>query len=569
MTVAEPSFEQQTPSSEQYIWTFPGAPIRVHLDLAIVERLRELLLKTDSGQASGFLLGSATSPTTVKITDSREIPNNEGDPAKLVENMEGLRSSIQAETNGLTIVGFYRHRNGEGLQLEKDDLLVMQNHLSEPANVFLLIRSVPDAEATAGFFFWESGSMESRFCFKEFPFDPDRLRIEETERRLSELAAAEVDTSFSIEKIEVLPAGEPPRRRIHPSRVLLIVTFTGAILCVLCGLAAGYMLRNNPTHSPATESGPPSQLSLRIHTQEKDFRITWDRNAAVLQNPHAKGLLTISDGDLPKREIKLEGDDLRSTASIVYSPFSTNVQIRLIISGNGHEVGETVVAMKGQPETGHSSTQNKAIANPATLPTEVSKDPTEAQEEAPRQPAVWKTFSLPMGKQNTDDSGRQIIPDSPVLALSSGSPVSLPVPVAETAKAPLLPGPPIVESAPARPAVPAQREITLVPDEIASRLEDKSVSGFVRPTPIRQVLPSFPLQARASITRDGEVKVKVHVDVTGKVKSAEIVSATFPQLVTDSLLAARGWQFEPAKLNGKNVDSETVLVFKIQGRAQR
>ena len=73
MSTAASVSELSQSKPEYYVWTFPGAPLKIHLNLSVVARLREYLLKgldpdpSKCTEAGGLLLGKA-SAGRVEIT---------------------------------------------------------------------------------------------------------------------------------------------------------------------------------------------------------------------------------------------------------------------------------------------------------------------------------------------------------------------------------------------------------------------------------------------------------------------------------------------------------------------
>ena len=105
--------------------------------------------------------------------------------------------------------------------------------------------------------------------------------------------------------------------------------------------------------------------------------------------------------------------------------------------------------------------------------------------------------------------------------------------------------------APAAPASPQASAANTPPGDL--------VPGEV----VREVLPDVPKSASDTIQGTVRVSVKVQVDPSGQVASAEIDSAGpskyFARL---ALQAARDWKFTPAEVDGQPVSSEWTLRFE-------
>ena len=87
--------------------------------------------------------------------------------------------------------------------------------------------------------------------------------------------------------------------------------------------------------------------------------------------------------------------------------------------------------------------------------------------------------------------------------------------------------------------------------------------GFREAKPLRQVRPTVPANLFVDDEDDGEVDFKVHIDESGNVSEAELLTRGVQSRVADLAAdAALNWQFIPAELDGKPVESELVLRFR-------
>ena len=78
-----------------------------------------------------------------------------------------------------------------------------------------------------------------------------------------------------------------------------------------------------------------------------------------------------------------------------------------------------------------------------------------------------------------------------------------------------------------------------------------------------QVLPDVPQAARDTIHGKVRVSVKISVDSSGNVTSADLDSRGPSQYFADQALsAARRWEFAPAKVDGRNVATGWVVRFE-------
>jgi TonB family protein len=78
---------------------------------------------------------------------------------------------------------------------------------------------------------------------------------------------------------------------------------------------------------------------------------------------------------------------------------------------------------------------------------------------------------------------------------------------------------------------------------------------------LNQVLPEISQRSRSTIRGTVRVVVKVHVDSTGSVTSAQLASSPSRFFGDAALEAARSWDFAPAKVGGQHVASDWLLRF--------
>ena len=87
--------------------------------------------------------------------------------------------------------------------------------------------------------------------------------------------------------------------------------------------------------------------------------------------------------------------------------------------------------------------------------------------------------------------------------------------------------------------------------------------GIVPGKVVHQVLPDVPRKARDTIQGRVRVGVRVHVDPSGRVSGAKLVSPGPSRYFSGlALNAARRWTFAPAKVDDRNVPSEWILRFE-------
>src|SRR5579863_1977296 len=163
---------QSAATPDFYTWTFPGAPVRIHLHLNVVERLGHETrrafesIPSHSVEIGGLLIGTADfssspiieikefEPFLCEYRSDHKFILSDADRRKFEKTLAARRS---VGDDGLMVVGYYRSHIGESLSLTEHDLAIAKAHFYDPASVFLLIKPSSDGSASAGFFFWDNG----------------------------------------------------------------------------------------------------------------------------------------------------------------------------------------------------------------------------------------------------------------------------------------------------------------------------------------------------------------------------------------------------------------------------
>jgi outer membrane biosynthesis protein TonB len=540
---------------EYYTWTFPGAPVRVHLYLSVVDRLsREVRRAYDSipsrhVEIGGILLGSADvfashiieikdfEPILCEYRSDNKFEPSDADRRKLEKTLAARR---EAADDKLTVVGYYRSHTGDGLAMSEADVSIAQTFFDDPASVVLLIKPSEDGSASAGFFFWDNGRIDSEFTFLEFPFEAQQLavtRVKPTRvRSRPHIANPSDDAAHEPGRLQLSTQEEPPLfsgldAGNRPSGSFRWFWYL-VLLMFGFGLGAvGYQVYTKWPFSSASASASSDApaLSLQVERRGEDLRISWNRNSTEVRIAKY-GTLSIRDGETQHQELHLSLDQLR-TGSVLYTPANTTVQFRLEIIGvDGSSTSETVVAL----------TSPKHTSIPAPVP-----------------PAV-RPASSPAG-----------IVDRPSAREDFGEPVRVVMLNASTGDHKVSARP--VESAPFRTASfqPAVTPVATPTDSTiaveVSRLESPAETEIIPAKSIREARPAVPANLSSMITSEVQVDVRVEIDAMGRVTQARPLASTGPVsafLVASARAAARLWLFEPARRGSQNVPSEMVLKFR-------
>jgi TonB family protein len=194
-----------------------------------------------------------------------------------------------------------------------------------------------------------------------------------------------------------------------------------------------------------------------------------------------------------------------------------------------------------------SSSATATVPNPQTA--QSSATPTVPHDEAPApamsskrkdQPKSQKPSAQEAEQNSTPDSLRAADEKQPASkeqsATASAAPASLRSAVPRSEKVPVAP---------------------FVPDREASIKAGAVTPGEV----LNQILPEVSDKSRNTIRGTVRTVIKVHVDSSGTVSSAEIASAGSRFFANAALDAARQWDFAPAKIDGHAVPSEWLLHF--------
>lgn len=513
---------------EHYSWFFPGAPIKVHLDLDVVEHLQEQVRHATAASVEcGLLFGSAAHGT-VEIHEFERHASN-----------EALKQAITAakKDGRRAIVGYYRVHREDTLRLGSEDVLLAEEYFRDPQQVILLIQPTDFGPSNASFFFWDEGRLNGDVSFLEFPFDAELLGAVEQQRAAMAQRKA-LARPVRVEEPAPIPASvptSPPHRGSFFRRAVWIA----GILFVLAAAALTIGLRLYPeklatlltTIPPTPPPRATSFMDLQAERQNGDVKLTWNRNSSVISDA-TSALLSIEDGPV-KREIHLDALQVHG-GSILYTPISDEVQMQLAVVDPAATAVESVI-----------------VVLPATGPARVQPLSSQSASAAPRPQAPASQEPL---KPFTAPDAPQVKPQAPVIE-----------------------EPPALRSAPA--AAPAGTDLlnrTLVgsvPQPVASDIAASPAQQSLRVAPVyhppvalNQVLPSIPAALSRLLLKPTAVQIQVTINEAGKVTQAVALPPLDSRryLVDGALHAARQWRFKPALRGDQPVPSEMVITFKFE-----
>lgn len=309
-----------------YVWWFPGSPVKVRVDLHVIERLQKRLRDAGHGIAEqgllfGKVLDGATEIFEFQPASNRSVPE--------------MIAELSTEPGKRLLVGYYRTEQGETLRLNADDLFLFKTFFGRPYHVFLMIQPSAFAPANATFFFSRGENKMAEFPFLEFPLDASLLATEERDR-ISRCRQA------SGESTTVQHSSPPESYTVRTGRRVLVKIAAGALVAAFL-LAAGWLStpllqqRSSRVWSaiwkaqPAVQSSPHSypHIGLQAKRQDRDLAVTWNHESPWILAA-TSGLISIEDGSV-KSQISLNSDQIHGE-SILYSPISDQVLIQLMVT---------------------------------------------------------------------------------------------------------------------------------------------------------------------------------------------------------------------------------------------
>ncbi|MBV9507559.1 MAG: hypothetical protein JO323_21400 [Acidobacteriia bacterium] len=396
-----------------------------------------------------------------------------------------------------------------------------------------------------------------------------------------------------------------------------LVLVTGAF-----GLFRGLQTRQPRAPQVRTVAAPPAPV---LHTgfsaspEGPMWKLSWNRDAVASLHPR-EAFLSIHDGGSEQR-VALTNADL-ATGMLFYTPQSGNLLFGLTLMIDGAApMQEEVRVLHGptpaqppaqavvqiptpdnhlrtlRPFTGVVRTESdvrsvtpdlpaapaleagsnrlpaapiagSAIPAPPEPPVKrPAPEPVTAKAVASPEPAVTRSAPEPVTPTAavSPEPVKRSVPEplTTKAAASSELPVTRPVP--EPVKAATT-APPVPAPVPLSVQAPAGSSATTTANPLTSQTQGNTPANFVAAIATHQVRARRP--AGASLTGSEKIQVKVTIDATGKVTKVtpQGRTATNFALMDAAALAARQWEFKPAQMNGRAIQSEMVLVFEFGGQ---
>ncbi|MGD0301186.1 MAG: PEGA domain-containing protein [Bryobacteraceae bacterium] len=513
-----PSLNQT--SSESYVWAYPGCLVRILLSLHVIDQLQAEVSQSAPwrGEAGGLLIRSKKSdPGSIRIVDFIPLPGAQKAPdPRFKLPSESLAEAIARCPSDSKIVGYYRTDADQRVHLRPEDLETIEQWFKDPASVFLVIASGDQAHSTAGFFFWENGSVATNPSLT-FPFDAAKLVSEgwPTEAEPVEKERFTTITGLFLRITEIL------QRMSIPVKLGIV----SALFASVIGLRV-FTWNRTASHSKVVAS--PS-LGLQVKRDGTKFLVAWNPSTPAIANAKDANLVIWDssrqawDGSNDPLYMPLTSGQLRSgTVSYTSFAFTEKVKFRLdTIGPSGEAVSESMVSVSPLSIASPAAERSVLPANPAppaaeNLPPQLGGRATPAT--PPPAPlarslrAANRRFVPPKSVRAAGAPHDSMMPDPPniVVEVVSGlaldpalirpNAVTAPGPPASSTAARLNPGA-AVETPNGRPN---EGVVTITSEPSGARVEINAIPAGV--TPITLQISPVGLGFTVTVTKSGYMK---------------------------------------------------------------
>jgi protein TonB len=358
----------------------------------------------------------------------------------------------------------------------------------------------------------------------------------------------------------------------------IIIVGTVAITAVV-GLRSANRL-GAPAPVPEVKEAYETPLGLKVASSAGRLDVSWDHDSPVILTG-TRAVLTITDGDITKR-IQLDEKQMRD-GSIAYTPFSTDVNLRLEVGGpDGKTIGESVrviandVApfdnadplhvLRAGSQSDVPTLRNgglvsmlrkdrgaKHTAEPVDQATERYRAAAKPARESNALPTKNVSAPLSLPQNNADPNGVSIEPPPSIGVAPAQTDASL-------AQMQISAGPPPAAGHATSEQAPQSASTTTTSKPVTSPPPPQVVA----PQVVHRVTPAL---ARDQFPKDRRVEITVvaRINAQGTVWNASLAedsTSADAQLAAAAIAAARKWKFQPATINGKKVSSEIELHFR-------
>ncbi len=532
----------------EYVWTFPGSPVAIHVPLTVISQLREHAFSGLSSpypkETGGVLLGRAD-PGRVHITGFEPLESVRRSRHFVLSNEDkvALRSMVESRTR--QVIGYYRTDLRDGIQLANEDIDLIDRVFCDPTHVFLVMRVEQNGVPAAGFFFWDGGTIFRDETFLSFPLD-ERLLFNWTIPTSPDSQQLRVASELGRQTTASRTRGKSPY--LLTAAVILLAIAAATIAFLVFRSPSFRPSRSEAAKEVATvdRSGMASPLSLSATRVENALAITWDSRLPALSDAKI-GVLTIQDGEV-HRELPLTSSQLQMN-KLIYAAKSSRVEVTLeVFSSTGKSASEAVMVILDNmsvrsrridpgPRTDLANTLNTHIQATSETPSDSSG-------------AIQRPLTSPHSPRRDDSHSRATLLDVPPL-----TPTTTHVNVAQ------LKGPDFALPSISAPVIPNSP-----PASASTRTDTPSIIHTLvvePPKVLRRVQPIVPPNLMSTIKRRVDVDVRVSIGTDGRISAAAPAASSVlnEYLAQSAVRAALQWRFQPARRGNIPVPSDMVVRF--------
>jgi hypothetical protein len=551
----------------EYVWKFSGSPIRIHVAISVISKLRQQLNSDTSAdpaqkkEIGGLLIGGIRDGR-LAITDIEPLSLGPDQRHFILfdSQRESLRKSIAARqaSASTAIVGYYRSDVRTGIKLTEEDLVLIREFFRSPLDVFLVIRADNEGKPKAGFFFWDAGSIFSDASFLEFPLDETLVSLTKRAERQPQPPPIPEPPATTDAPVVRTPKSGALRKALYAIPLILIV--------VAIVWAVRPYLHLIPQLGPQAETantGPTpvvySPLSLWASRVDKVVTITWDSKRPAMSGVRV-AVLTIKDNNA-QRDISLTRNQLEANR-FVYISTGDTVEISLeVFAESGKPTVESIMIAAPQPG---QTDRSRSIASDVVVRRGVAAGDNQTSRPATQAPSSLPRQSVEAFNRNSQTTRTFIARTTPrQVAVQPNLLSDVPAATSTTPTNPsALKAPEYLASSPLQPPAQPPPRTTLGAPPVAT--------APVQPArPLRQVTPVVPTNVVSLLRRPIDVRVLVSIDDKGKVVRAEPLvppGGINQYLAAAAANTARLWTFQPARRGDTPLASEMVLNFTFTPR---
>jgi TonB family protein len=333
------------------------------------------------------------------------------------------------------------------------------------------------------------------------------------------------------------------RNRRSLSIIFACVIFSGSLTFGALWMHVGVFSSPNRTEITSQPAHHISGgLGLRVQAENDRLLVSWDREATAIENA-ANGSLVIDDGS-SHRQIQLDGGQV-ANGSVLYKPHSDDVSFRLLVTTDAGATAQDTVRVLGD----------------STLP--LMNRVARVSLPHPETPVAFGAL---------DGAPKALPQNSPSDAAPSDQAISAIIPKTTSTEAPVklaastfVPKPPIELDMPGPSATNFDYPQVIPSPAPFPKAVPPSDLSYQAPEPLKRVTPNVRTSDLGSLGGTFETDLRVHIDEKGRVGNVSIMKGGFNSNFNAMVMqAAQAWTFVPARLHGKNIASDYIIVFRFK-----